>query len=106
MRKYADWCEPVHWMMTITLDEIYDRDDFLFYMSNKGIDCRQMINPVHKADHFKSQFSDSEFKNSVHISSHSAHLPSGLSLSNNQIQEISKRVLDFTLKKIKKRVSE
>ena len=39
LRKYADWCEPVHWMMTIKLDNNYDRDEFIVFMKNNGIDC-------------------------------------------------------------------
>ena len=95
LRKYADWCEPVHWMMTLTLDDKYDRDSFLDYMKNNGIDCRQMINPVHHADHFKSQFSDDDFINSINISKQSAHLPSGLGLNENQISEIADIIKKF-----------
>ena len=95
LRKYANWCAPVHWMMTITLDEQYDRDKFLDYMKNNGIDCRQMINPVHHADHFKSQFSDDHFINSINISKQSAHLPSGLGLHENQISEIADTIKRF-----------
>ena len=95
LRKYADWCDPVHWMMTITLDEQYDRDKFLDYMKNNGIDCRQMINPVHHADHFKSQFENNEFLNSVNISKQSAHLPSGLKLTENQISKVANKIDEF-----------
>jgi len=51
----------------IASDFIYDLLE-LDYMKNNGIDCRQMINPVHHADHFKSQFENNEFLNSVNIS--------------------------------------
>ena len=97
LRKYADWCDPVHWMMTITLDEQYDRDKFLDYMKNNGIDCRQMINPVHHADHFKSQFENNEFLNSVNISKQSAHLPSGLKLTENQISKVANKIVEYFL---------
>lgn len=92
LRKYADWCEPVHWMMTISLDNNYDRDEFLSYMKENGIDCRQMINPVHNAEHFKSQFSDTEYQNALNISKQSVHLPSGLGLTEDHIQQITKTV--------------
>ena len=95
LRKYADWCNPVHWMMTFTLDKKYDRHSFLEYMKNNGIDCRQMINPVHHADHYKSQFSDVEFKNAVHISRQSVHLPSGLGLGEETLTTISQTVRNF-----------
>ena len=95
LRKYAGWCDPVHWMMTLTLDDKYDRDTFLDYMKNDGIDCRQMINPVHHADHFNSQFTDDDFFNSVNISKQSVHLPSGLGLTEKQISKIGKTIRSF-----------
>jgi len=95
LRKYADWCKQVHWMMTITLDDKYGSDSFLDYMKKNGIDCRQMINPVHHADHFKSQFSNDDFPNSVNISEQSVHLPSGLGLTEKQITKICNIIKGF-----------
>lgn len=95
LRKYADWCDSVHWMMTITLDNKFDRDTFLDYMKNNGIDCRQMINPVHHALQFKNQFSDTDFQNSINISQQSVHLPSGLGLTKKDIIKISKMTNNY-----------
>ena len=95
LRKYAEWCDPVHWMTTITLEDKYERDKFLLFMKNNGVDCRQMINPIHYADHFKSKYSEIEFKNAVHISNQSAHLPSSTALSDSQIKYISQKTCDF-----------
>jgi perosamine synthetase len=95
LRKFASWCEPVHWMMTLTLDDVYDRDDFLTFMGERGIDCRQMINPVHHAHHFKSQFKEDEFECSSRVSRQSAHLPSGLQVGKSQIREIAGHIKSF-----------
>ena len=95
LRKYAKWCDPVHWLMTITLDNEYDRHKFLDYMKNNGIDCRQMINPVHHANHFKSQFTGDDFFNSVNVSKQSVHLPSGLALTEKDISTISNAVKNY-----------
>ena len=95
LRKYANWCKPVHWMMTLTLDDRYDRNSFLDYMKNNGIDCRQMINPVHHANHFISQFSNDAFPNSINISRQSVHLPSGLGLTEMQISKIGDTIKGF-----------
>ena len=89
LRQYADWCEPVHWMMTITLDDKYNRDEFLSYMKDKGIDCRQMINPVHHAEHFQNDFNDNDFINSINVSRKSVHLPSSTLLNRSHINKIS-----------------
>jgi len=94
LRKFAKWCDPVHWMMTITLDENYNRHEFMSHMEKSGIDCRQMINPVHHAEHFINQFSD-EFSVAKGISKQSAHLPSGLDLTEEQINKISDTLKSF-----------
>ena len=56
VRKFEKWCTPVHWLMTLSIDEKYNRDDFLKYMKKQGIDSRQMINPVHHAQQFVALF--------------------------------------------------
>ena len=94
LREFAEWCEPVHWMITITLDNSYDRDEFLLCMKDNGIECRQMINPVHHAEQFVNQFKN-EFPVASKISAQSVHLPSGLNVTEEQIRIISK-----TIKKI------
>ncbi len=100
LRKYADWCESVHWMLTLTLDPKHDRESFLSYMSANGIDCRQMINPVHVADHFKNSYSDSHFPGSINASKQSIHLPSGLGLKRNEIDRIVASIKEFLFQNI------
>jgi len=95
LRKYEDWCEPVHWMMTITLDQKYNRDNFLSFMQEERIDCRQIINPVQKAEHFEFIFSNNEFKNAVNVSNQSVHLPSGLSLRPDHIKKIKNLIVRY-----------
>lgn len=88
LRPFQDWCEPVHWLMTLTLDKQYNRDEFLQYMKTQGIDCRQMINPVHRADHFANENDDADFPNAIRISTQSAHLPCSTHLHDEQIEYI------------------
>jgi dTDP-4-amino-4,6-dideoxygalactose transaminase len=92
VRKYADWCTPVHWLTTITLDEEYNRDGCIDYMRHQGIDCRQMINPVHHAVHFRDSYSDDDFPNTVAISRQSLHLPSSTNLTDDQLQLITEKI--------------
>ena len=94
LRKYTNWCDPVHWLMTISLDGKYDRYDFLLFMKNKGIDCRQMINPVHKAAHFINLY-DGEFTVATNISKQSVHLPSGAALSKEIRNYIVKTIRNY-----------
>ena len=95
LRPFQDWCEPVHWLMTLTLDKKYNRDKFLQYMKEQGIDCRQMINPVHRADHFANEYPDSDFLNAIQISTQSAHLPSSTHLRAEQIEYIVSIIKKF-----------
>lgn len=97
LRSYASWCEPVHWLMTFALTEKYDRDKFLEYMYAKGVECRQMIYPVHQAMHLVNLYNDKDFKNSVSVSRQSVHLPSSSSLSDEHVHLICDTVKSFFL---------
>ena len=90
LRTFEEWCSPVHWMMTLTLDNNYNRGQILHDLIEKGIDCRQMINPVHRAYHFRNQFDDKNYPNSIKISSQSLHLPCSTNLQRDQIRFIVK----------------
>jgi len=91
LRKFSNWCDPVHWMMTVTLKKENIRQKFIKYMFSNEIECRPMINPVHKADHFINYF-DNNFKISNRISKSSFHLPSGLNLKENDINYICDKI--------------
>ena len=81
VRPFSNWCEPVHWLTTIELDPCFSRDEILAKLKNRGIDCRQMINPVHHAMHFKKFWMDQSFPVSIMKSKNSLHLPSSSNLT-------------------------
>ena len=95
LRKFSKWCSPVHWLMTIKLADKYDRDNFILYMKQNSVECRQMVNPVHKANHLQTSYNEEEFKQSLSNSLQSVHLPSGSSLDKNTIEFICKNVKSF-----------
>lgn len=95
LRQFAVWTEPVHWLMTITLDKKYNRDEFLDYMKQNEIDCRQMINPVHHADHIKGNFEINEFPVASTVAYQSVHLPSGTSLLKENIELIVTTIKNY-----------
>lgn len=94
-RRFADWCTPVHWLTTITLDDGLSRDGLIAFMKEHGVDCRPMINPVHAAEHFKAHYNAAEFPVSIRMSAQSAHLPSGTSLTEAQIDRVVGLVRDY-----------
>ena len=95
LRAFADWTQPVHWLTTVTLAEGYNRSEFLSHMKNQDIDCRQMINPVHAAEHFVRAYDPTEFSNSTRVSKQSAHLPSSTGLRDDQVERIVEEVVKF-----------
>jgi perosamine synthetase len=88
------WEKSVHWLMTIHLQKEGIRDLMLAFLKAKGIDCRQMIYPVHYAQHFKAAYSDKKFTVSERISLNSLHLPSSTNLPDNSIELISEIVIE------------
>lgn len=98
-RPFASWCTPVHWLTTVTLDAGHDRDAFLEFMKTNSIDCRQMINPVHRAAHFAPHFNDADFPLSNRLSAQSAHLPSSTALTADQIDRVAGLVRQFVTRK-------
>tara|TARA_B100000287_G_scaffold435108_1_gene501854 strand:- start:121 stop:1233 length:1113 start_codon:yes stop_codon:yes gene_type:complete len=103
IRDFKSWCDPVHWLITITLDEYFDRDLMIDYMKKNDVDARQMINPVHKAEHFKKFYNSANFPNSILLSESSMHLPSSTHLTLSQIDRIID-IFESGLNKLKNKV--
>jgi len=98
LRDFADWCEPVHWLMTIKLDIQFERENFIDFMKENDVECRQMINPVHLAEHIKEKNTE-KFPVSCNISNQSVHLPSGLALNELQIKKITDLIKTYLVRK-------
>tara|TARA_Y100000590_G_scaffold135594_1_gene155168 strand:- start:37622 stop:38728 length:1107 start_codon:yes stop_codon:yes gene_type:complete len=101
LRSFKKWCSPVHWLTTITLLKKNLRNKLIKFLIKNGVDARPMINPVHKAHHFKKYFNSKEFKNSIEISKNSIHLPSSTLLKEKEIKFICKKIKLFFNKKNK-----
>ena len=95
VRSFKNWCSPVHWMTTITVNKKNLRNKLIYFLLKEGIDARPMINPVHQAYHFKKIFNNKNFKNSINISKNSMHLPSSTSLKKSEIKFICSKVKLF-----------
>jgi len=95
VRSFKNWCSPVHWMMTITVNKKNLRNKLIYFLFKEGVDARAMVNPVHQAYHFKKYFINKDFKNSINISKNSLHLPSSTYLSLKQIKFICNKIKLF-----------
>src|SRR6185503_10067529 len=60
-RPLMPWCDPVHWLTTVSLRRQELRDPLLEHLKKQGIDCRQMIYPVHSAAPYAGSNDPSEF---------------------------------------------
>jgi perosamine synthetase len=101
MRKFSSDCIPSHWLTTIFLDSTLDRNALQEELLKAGIESRIMIRPVNQALHIKKMIPDS-FEWAVERSSKGMHLPSGTSLSSNQIHYICKTLRELLPKCMKK----
>ena len=98
LRKFSKWVNPVHWLMTVSIKNEYSSKKIIQYMKDKGIECRPMIGPVCKAEHFKSKIN---LKNSIvanQISTSFFHLPSSTKLKKEEIVKICLEINNFTNK--------
>jgi perosamine synthetase len=96
-RPREGWCDTVHWMSTISLDNKELRDPLLKHMQSKGVDCRQMIFPIHMSEPYKKSNNPDDYVVSRSISLRSLHLPSSLDLKEDeqiQIAEILQEWLE------------
>ena len=87
-RKFKNWCLPAHWLMTITLRKNNLRNKLMKYLKKKGIESRQMINPIENALHLVKYRDAKESIIAKKISNNSLHLPSSTGLTSKQINYI------------------
>ena len=99
VRSFENWCLPVHWLTTLTVNKKNLRNKLVYFLFKEGVDARPMINPIHQAYHFKKYFNNKDFKNSISISRNSIHLPSSTNLTEKQIKFICNKVKLFFHKK-------
>jgi len=95
LREFASWTDPVNWLITIRIGKKHNRDDLIKHMRLNGVECRQMIFPVHYAEHFKSQFRKGQFPVAEEISLQSLHLPSSTGLKKSEISHVVNSLKKF-----------
>ena len=96
LREFRDWTDPVHWLMTLSLNTNNGRDELTNYMNSNGIEIRPMINPVHHAEHFKEFYNNEDYPNSNKASYDFIHLPSSTSLSDDDLNKVISAIDQYT----------
>lgn len=87
------WCGMVHWLATVSLRRRDLRDPLLQHLKELGIDCRQMVYPVHMAAPYADANNPEDFPVSCDVSLRSLHLPSTTDLSEADVARICDAVL-------------
>lgn len=96
----APWAKNVYWMYGILIGEGFGigRDELMRKLREKGVDTRPFFYPMHKQPVYQSE--DPRFPHisgsypvSEDLASRGLYLPSGLGLSEKQIQEVVEKLL-------------
>ena len=96
LREFANWTKPVHWLMTLSINNQKNAKKIVNFMKENGIEIRPMINPIYMADHFKKTFKKTNCPNSESVSKIFFHLPRSTGLSEEQLEKIVLTVEKFT----------
>jgi perosamine synthetase len=94
-RPVAEWCQPVHWLTTVTLPDPALRAPLMAHLRENGVEPRPMIFPVHEAAPYVAANDPADFPVSRAISYASVHLPSANGLSAADIDRICDLVIDW-----------
>lgn len=94
-RPTEPWCNEVHWLSTISLENAELRDPLLNYLHSRGIDARQMVYPVHMAKPYALDKDRQDLAVSTNVSLSSLHLPSSTGLDILTIKNICEIVVNW-----------
>jgi len=96
LRKFKNWCTPVHWLMTISCNQEKNRTKLMKFLKDKNIETRQMVFPINFASHIHDK---KRYKVAEKVSLSSLHLPSGYTLKTKEIKYICTQIRHFFNKK-------
>lgn len=92
--KRTSFAENIYWVFAITLKDNYEKDarQVMQELGVKGIGTRPFFYPMHQQPVFKKMglFKDEEYPNATKLYERGFYIPSGLALTEQQIQEVSR----------------
>tara|TARA_A100001388_G_C28769018_1_gene502637 strand:+ start:1131 stop:2249 length:1119 start_codon:yes stop_codon:yes gene_type:complete len=93
------FAKNIYWVFGMILknNSKNNAKDFMNYLSSYGIGTRPFFWPVHKQPVFKKKgwFKDERYKNSELMASNGFYVPSGLGITNEQIDYVSEKINQF-----------
>lgn len=92
--KQTSFAENIYWVFAFTLKDNYKKDaqQVMQELGVRGIGTRPFFYPMHQQPVFKKMglFSDEVYPNATRLYERGFYIPSGLALTKEQIQEVSK----------------
>jgi len=95
----TDYADNVYWVYGLVLDKTlsFDAKEAMDYLRTKGIGTRPFFWPMHEQPVFKKMglFQDEHYPVSEYIARHGFYIPSGLALTNEQIDYVITNVKEM-----------
>lgn len=92
--KQTPYADNIYWVFAITLKDNYKKDaqQVMKELRAKGIGTRSFFYPMHQQPVFKKMglFKDEEYPNATKLYERGFYIPSGLALTEQQIQDVSR----------------
>jgi perosamine synthetase len=88
----ATWAKNVYWMYTVLIEDSFgmSRDDLMNFLKENGVDTRSAFYPIHIQPVYAEQFKGERFPVAEELSRKGLNLPSGNTLTKEQIEYIVK----------------
>jgi perosamine synthetase len=87
----ASWAKSVYWMYSVLVDRGFgvSRDDLMKKLENCGIETRTFFYPIHRQPAYSKSYEDESFPIADELSQKGINLPSGNSLTEQDIQYVT-----------------
>ncbi|HDI12971.1 MAG: aminotransferase DegT [Hadesarchaea archaeon] len=91
----ALWAKNVYWMYTVLIEDSFgmDRDKLMTYLKERGIETRSAFYPIHVQPVYAKQYRGEKYPVAEKLSREGINLPSGNTLTKDQIKYITEAIL-------------
>jgi perosamine synthetase len=92
--KEKKWAKNVYWMYSILVNQKH-RDKLMTFLANKGIETRTFFYPIHLQPYYASRYKNENFPVAEKISREGINLPSGNTLSSEDVEEVCLQINNY-----------
>jgi perosamine synthetase len=96
----TDYADNIYWVfaMVIEKERKWDNERMMQELSTKGVGSRPFFWCAHEQPVFQNRYASTEFKESEYISRHGFYLPSGLGITEEEINYVSEVLINIAKK--------